>query len=147
MERNKSLRRAKPQPVKAEATAKNDQFGKSDRRLPQTKGIDSTTQTASLQTTPEAVSKVQDAKPPPQTMDTSKLLGDIDANLKKSGKSVEELPAPPEAHAAFKDPAVAEGSSRQDKDQPGTATRRSQWRLVEQHRPKAQESGLGAIEV
>ena len=41
-------------------------------------------------------------------MDTGKLLGDIDANLKKSGKSVEEVPVPPEAHAAFNDPAVAE---------------------------------------
>lgn len=100
----------KPQPVKAEATAKNDQLvNQIDDSLKQ-KGIDSTTQTASLQTTPEAVSKVQDAKPPPQTMDTSKLLGDIDANLKKSGKSVEELPVPPEAHAAFKDPAVAEAA-------------------------------------
>jgi hypothetical protein len=78
-------------------------------------------------------------------MDTSKLLGDIDANLKKSGKSVEEPPVPPEAHAAFKDPAVAEDSSRQDKDRdPEAQQRRSQWRLVEQHRPKAQESGLGS---
>ena len=100
----------KPQPVKAEATAKNDQLiNQIDGSLKQ-KGIDSTTQTASLQTTPEAVSKVAEAKPPPQTMDTGKLLGDIDTNLKKSGKSVEELPAPPEAHAAFNDPAVAEAA-------------------------------------
>lgn len=100
----------KPQPVKAEATAKNDQLvNQIDGSLKQ-KGIDSTTQTASLQTTPEAVSKVAEAKPPPQTMDTGKLLGDIDANLKKSGKSAEEMPAPPEAHAAFKDPAVAEAA-------------------------------------
>ena len=108
----------KPQPVKAEATAKNDQLvNQIDDSLKQ-KGIDSTTQTASLQTTPEAVSKVQDAKPPPQTMDTSKLLGDIDANLKKSGKSVEELPVPPEAHAAFKDPAVAEAVAAKTKTNP-----------------------------
>ena len=108
----------KPQPVKAEATAKNDQLvNQIDGSLKQ-KGIDSTTQTASLQTTPEAVSKVEDAKPPPQTMDTSKLLGDIDANLKKSGKSVEELPAPPEAHAAFKDPAVAEAVAAKTKTNP-----------------------------
>ena len=108
----------KPQPVKAEATAKNDQLvNQIDGSLKQ-KGIDSTTQTASLQTTPEAVSKVQDAKPPPQTMDTSKLLGDIDANLKKSGKNVEELPAPPEAHAAFKDPAVAEAVAAKTKTNP-----------------------------
>ena len=51
-------------------------------------------------------------------MDTGKLLGDIDANLKKSGKSVEELPAPPEAHAAFKDPAVAEAVAAKTKTNP-----------------------------
>ena len=105
----------KPQPVKAEATAKNDQLvNQIDGSLKQ-KGIDSTTQTASLQTPPEAVAKVEEAKPPPQTMDTGKLLGDIDANLKKSGKSVEEMPAPPEAHAAFKDPAVAEAVAAKGK--------------------------------
>ena len=105
----------KPQPVKAEATAKNDQLvNQIDGSLKQ-KGIDSTTQTASLQTPPEAVAKVEEAKPAPQTMDTGKLLGDIDANLKKSGKSVEEMPAPPEAHAAFKDPAVAEAVAAKGK--------------------------------
>ena len=105
----------KPQPVKAQATADNSQFvNQIDGSLKQ-KGIDPTTQTASLQTTPETVSKVQETKPPPQTMDTTKLLGDIDANLKKSGKNVEELPAPPEAHAAFKDPAVAEAVAAKTK--------------------------------
>jgi hypothetical protein len=108
----------KPQPVKAEATAKNDQLvNQIDGSLKQ-KGIDSSTQTASLQTTPEAMSKVEEAKPPPQTMDTSKLLGDIDANLKKSGKSVEEMPAPPEADAAFRDAAVAEAVAAKTKTNP-----------------------------
>ena len=108
----------KPQPVKAQATADNSQFvNQVDGSLKQ-KGIDPTTQTASLQTTPETVSKVQETKPPPQTMDTTKLLGDIDANLKKSGKTVEELPAPPEAHAAFKDPAVAEAVVAKTKPNP-----------------------------
>src|SRR5882724_8825160 len=108
----------KPQPVKAEATAKNDQLvNQIDGSLKQ-KGIDSSTQTTSLQTTPEAMSKVEEAKPSPQTMDTSKLLGDIDANLKKSGKSVEEMPAPPEAHAAFRDVAVAEAVAATTKTNP-----------------------------
>lgn len=108
----------KPPPVKAQATADNSQFvNQVDGSLKQ-KGIDPTTQTASLQTTPETVSKVQETKPPPQTMDTTKLLGDIDANLKKSGKTVEELPAPPEAHAAFKDPAVAEAVAAKTKTNP-----------------------------
>ncbi|HSE86363.1 MAG TPA: outer membrane protein assembly factor BamD [Candidatus Binatia bacterium] len=108
----------KPQPVKAEASAKNDQLVNQIDSSLKEKGIDSTTQTASLQTTPEAVSKVAEAKPPPQTMDTGKLLGDIDANLKKSGKNAEQLPAPPEAHAAFKDPAVAEAVAATTKTSP-----------------------------
>ena len=91
-----------------EATAKNDQLvNQIDDSLKQ-KGIAPTTQTAALEPPPEAVAKVQEAKPPPQTMDTGKLLGDIDANLKKSGKSVEEAPPPPEAHAAFRDAAAIE---------------------------------------
>jgi hypothetical protein len=48
-------------------------------------------------------------------MDTAKLLGDIDANLKKSGKNVEAVPATPEAHPAFKDPAVAEAVAARTK--------------------------------
>ena len=108
----------KPQPVKAEATANNSQLvDQIDGSLKQ-KGIDSTTQTASLKTTPEAISKVEEAKPPPQTADTSKLLGEIDDNLKKSGKNVEEVPAPPEVHAAFKDPAVAEAIAAKTKTSP-----------------------------
>jgi hypothetical protein len=51
-------------------------------------------------------------------MDTSKLLGDIDANLKKSGKNVEEMPAPPEAHAAFKDPAIAATAKAKTEPEP-----------------------------
>ncbi len=68
------------------------------------KGIDSATQTASLKPPPAAMPNVE-TPPPPQTMDTAKLLGDIDANLKKSGKDVQEV-SPPEAHPAFKDPAT-----------------------------------------
>ena len=104
----------KSQPSKPEATAKPDASAKNEQLVNQIddslkqKGVASTTQTASLQPPPAAMPKVEEATPPPQTMDTGKLLGDIDTNLKKSGKSVEEMPAPPEAHAAFKDPAVAE---------------------------------------
>jgi outer membrane protein assembly factor BamD len=91
-----------------EATAKNDQLvNQIDDSLKQ-KGIAPTTQTAALEPPPEAVAKVQEAKPPPQTMDTGKLFGDIDANLKKSGKNVDEVPPPPEAHAAFRDAAATE---------------------------------------
>ena len=110
----------KPQPVKAAATtnsqaANNSQLvSQIDGSLKQ-KGIDSTAQTASLQTTPGTMSNVAEVKPPPQTMETGKLLGDIDANLKKSGKSVEELPPPPEAHAAFNDQAVKQAVAATDK--------------------------------
>jgi outer membrane protein assembly factor BamD len=111
----------KPQPVKTAATTNNRQANNNDQLVSQIddslkqKGVDSTTQTASLQTAPETMSKVAEVKPPPQTMDTSKLLGEIDISLKKSGKNVEEMPAPPEAHPAFKDPAVKEAIAATDK--------------------------------
>jgi outer membrane protein assembly factor BamD (BamD/ComL family) len=111
----------KPQPVNAATTTNNSQAANNGQLVSQIdgslkqKGIDSTTQTASLQTTPQTVSTVAEVKPPPQTMDTGKLLGDIDINLKKSGKSVEELPEPPEAHPAFSDPAVKEAIAATDK--------------------------------
>jgi len=97
------------QTKKTEATAKNTQLVDQIDDSLKLKGIDSATQTASLKPPPAALPKAEElAPPPPQTMETSKLLGDIDANLKKSGKSVEEVPVPPEAHAAFKDTAAAE---------------------------------------
>jgi hypothetical protein len=105
----------KSQSSKPEATAKSDQLiNQIDDSLKQ-KGIASTTQTASLKAPPAAMPKVAEVTPPPQTMDTGKLLGDIDANLKKSGKSVEEIPAPPESHPAFGDPAVAEALAAKTK--------------------------------
>jgi outer membrane protein assembly factor BamD len=95
-------------------TAKSSQLvNQIDETLKQ-KGIDSATQTASLKPPPAALPKVDEA-PPPQTMDTGKLLGDIDANLKKSGKSVEQLPPPPEAAPVFKDPAAAEAIAAKEK--------------------------------
>ncbi len=105
--------------TKNAATAKNTQLvDQIDDSLKQ-KGIDSATQTASLKPPPPALPKAEEVTaPPPQTMDTGKLLGDIDANLKKSGKSAEELPAPPEAHAAFKDMAAAEAIAAKVKTTP-----------------------------
>jgi outer membrane protein assembly factor BamD len=93
---------------KTKPTGKNDQLvNQIDDTLKQ-KGIDSQTQTASLKPPASELPKGDEAATPPQTMDTGKLLGDIDANLKKSGKDVEAVPTPPEAHPAFKDPATAE---------------------------------------
>jgi outer membrane protein assembly factor BamD len=94
--------------TKTKPTGKNDQLvNQIDDSLKQ-KGIDPQTQTASLKPPASELPKGDEAAAPPQTMDTSKLLGDIDANLKKSGKTVEAAPTPPEAHPAFKDPATAE---------------------------------------
>jgi hypothetical protein len=73
----------------------------------QDKGIDSKSQTASLQPPPAALPKIEEVFYP-QT-DTGELLGKIDSNLKKGGKEgVGELPAPPEAAQAFKDAAAAQ---------------------------------------
>lgn len=44
-------------------------------------------------------------EPPPQTMNTGKLLSDIDSSLQKSGKTVQELP-PPEAAEGLRNPAA-----------------------------------------
>src|SRR6266481_4674401 len=73
------------------------------------KGIDSQTQTAAL--TPPAAALPKENTPAPQTMDTGKLLGDIDATLQKAGKSTGELPPPPEAAPVFKDAAAAEAAT------------------------------------
>jgi outer membrane protein assembly factor BamD len=103
-------------------TAKTQQTGKNDQLVNQIddslkqKGIDSQTQTASLKPPPAALPEA--AVAPPQTMDTGKLLGDIDANLQKSGKSLADMPAPPEAAPVFRDAAVAEAVAARTKPSP-----------------------------
>ena len=94
-----------PQASKTEETSTSNQLVNQIDKSLEEKGIDSKTQTAALKPPAAAMPKVD--TPPPQTMDTTKLLEDIDTNLKQSGKNV-EAPAPPEAHPAFKDPATAE---------------------------------------
>src|SRR5262245_20314846 len=71
------------------------------------KGIDAAARQAALKTPAADLPKV-DATPPTPAADTAALLGSIDANLKKSGMDATELPPPPEAAAAFRDPAVAQ---------------------------------------
>src|SRR5262250_3635780 len=68
------------------------------------KGFDSQTQIAALKAPDVDLPKVDEAPPP--TMDSAKLLGDIDANLLKGGKNVAELPPAPEAAATFSDRAT-----------------------------------------
>jgi outer membrane protein assembly factor BamD len=80
--------------------------GKVDDSLKQ-KGIDTAGQ-ASL--TPPVADLPKNDEAPPQTMDTGVLLGSIDSNLKKGGKTP-QLPPAPEAAAAFKDPAAAQNAT------------------------------------
>ena len=71
------------------------------------KGVDANLQTTSLN--PPAADLASIAQPAPvQKSDTNKLLGDIDANLKKGGTSVGSLPAPPEPAEVFRNPAAAQ---------------------------------------
>jgi outer membrane protein assembly factor BamD len=110
--------------TKAQQTGKNDQLvNQIDDSLKQ-KGIDSQTQTASLKP-PTSSALPEAAAPPPQTMDTGKLLGDIDANLKKSGKSLADMPAPPEAASVYRDPALAEAVAAQTKQAEAARTKAS----------------------
>ena len=71
------------------------------------KGIDSTPQEVAMNPPAADLPKVDEA-PPPQTMDTAKLLDKIDMTLEKDGKSGTDLPPTPEAAAAFKDPDAAQ---------------------------------------
>ncbi len=89
---------------KNDTTQDGQLVNKIDDSLKQ-KGIDTKNQVAALQTPPAALPDVKEA--PAQTMDTGKLLGSVDANLKKGGKDIKELP-PPEAAEVFKNPALAE---------------------------------------
>jgi outer membrane protein assembly factor BamD len=72
------------------------------------KGFDAKSQTAALK--PPAAAMPEAEEPPAQTADPGKLLGDIDANLKKSGKQTAELPPPPEAAEVFRDAAAAQAA-------------------------------------
>lgn len=76
----------------------------------------SSPQQASVSPPPADLPKNDEA--PPQTMDTGKLLGAIDSNLKRSGKNADELPPPPEAAAAFNDPAVRRDATASTTTQP-----------------------------
>jgi outer membrane protein assembly factor BamD len=88
-------------------------MGQVDQSLKQ-KGIETDPQT---NLTPPVADLPKNDQPPPQTMDTGVLLGSIDTNLKKGGKSP-QLPPAPEAAAAFKDPAAAQTTTAKTTAQP-----------------------------
>jgi outer membrane protein assembly factor BamD len=73
-------------------------------------GIDATSQAASLKTPAIDLPDVEDMTPKAQATDNTKLLEQIDSNLKKEGKNPTESPAPPEVAEAFKDPEVAQAA-------------------------------------
>lgn len=87
--------------------------GQIDQSLNQ-KGIETAPQTS---LTPPVADLPKNDQPPPQTMDTGVLLGSIDSNLQKGGKSP-QLPPAPEAAAAFKDPAAAQTPTAKTAAQP-----------------------------
>ena len=97
----------KPKTVTKTPDGQNSQFVAGVDDSLKGKGIDSNLQTASLKP-PTGDMAVIAATPQVQTSDTSKLLGDIDANLKKGGTTVGDLPAPPEAAPVFRNPAAAQ---------------------------------------
>lgn len=90
--------------------------GQIDDSLKQ-KGIDNAVQQAALKPPPEALPKFEEA-PPAQTMDTGKLLGQIDSTLAKGGRRVDELPSPPQAAAVFTDAAAAAEAAARAKAKP-----------------------------
>lgn len=95
----------KQKPADGKSTQLVDQV---DKNL-QGKGVDSKVQTAALRAPASDIAKLAGA-PRAQPSDTSKLLGDIDANLKKSGASTNQLPAPPEAAPVFRNPVAAQAA-------------------------------------
>lgn len=87
----------------------------------QQKGVDTKSQLAALKPPAAALPEIP---APVKTMDTGKLIGEIDASLKKSGKEVTEL-TPPEAAEAFKNPAALEAAvaaKKQAAEPQGVAT-------------------------
>jgi outer membrane protein assembly factor BamD len=73
-------------------------------------GIDAKSKTAALKTPAIELPNVDDLQPKQHNTDNAKLLEQIDANLKKEGKSAGELPPPPQAAEVFKDAEAAQAA-------------------------------------
>jgi outer membrane protein assembly factor BamD len=99
-----------------QATNSSNLVGQIDDSLRQ-KGIDAGVQQTALKPPAEALPKLEEA-PPAQTIDTAKLLGQIDSTLAKGGRNVAELPAPPQAAAVFTDAAAAAEAAARAKAKP-----------------------------
>jgi outer membrane protein assembly factor BamD len=97
-----------PKTPKETAGVTENLVARVDNSLKQ-QGIDANARTAALQTPAVDLPNVDDLQPKPQR-DNTKLLEQIDANLKKDGKNAAQLPTPPEPAEAFKNPAVAQAA-------------------------------------
>ncbi|MDH3446032.1 MAG: outer membrane protein assembly factor BamD [Deltaproteobacteria bacterium] len=80
-------------------------------------GLDTKTQTAALKTPAVDLPSVEELQPKQRNVDTAKLLGQIDSNLKKDGMSPGEMPSPPEAAQAFRDPEILEAARNRGKNE------------------------------
>jgi outer membrane protein assembly factor BamD len=94
-------------------------ISKVDESLKQ-KGIDAEARVAATKP-PQADLPKPDPAPAAPT-DTVALLGAIDDKLMKSGKNPNELPAPPEAAAAFRDTAAVQAAVAAQQGPPATST-------------------------
>ncbi len=82
-------------------------------------GINTGTQTAALKPPAIDLPSVEELQPKQSKADTPKLLGEIDKNLKQDGMSPGEMPPPPEASQAFRDPEILEAArNRGKKEEP-----------------------------
>lgn len=94
-------------------------ISKVDESLKQ-KGIDAQARVSATKP-PQADLPKPDPAPAPPT-DTVALLGAIDDKLMKSGKNPNELPAPPEAAAAFRDTAAVQAAVATQRGAPAVPT-------------------------
>jgi outer membrane protein assembly factor BamD len=100
---------------KAEVGKSSDLVNQVDDSLKQ-KGIDAAQRQAALK--PPAADLPKPEPEAPKSMDSGLLLGSIDANLQKSGKSAGELPPSPAAAEFFTDPATLQASTTKPQAQP-----------------------------
>ena len=103
------------------------------------KGVTSPQQ-ASVSPPPADLPKNNEA--PRETMDTGKLLGAIDSNLKRSGKNADELPSAPEAAAVFNDAAASQAATAKTTTQPQQSQSRVDSGLLSSIDQKLKSQGV-----
>jgi hypothetical protein len=102
-----SAKNSQPKATNGDGKA-NNTVAQIDESLKQ-KGIDPTTQQASLQPPAPDLPNTDDlAQPPPEAPNTAALLSSVDSNLKRSGKDGTDLPPPPEPAEGFKNAAAVQ---------------------------------------